>query len=357
MRRVACTVLARQDPPRQPARQIRLESGRVVEYTIPFDRNALQASERAGNSLIALTSSGVLLRFQLPDVRLVHEHAETVEIKCLGRGEGGAILAGLADGRVCRVNPATLEVTEIAKLPAPARWIGWLSATASPPAGLVVVTGSTRSTVHDLVNQKSFTVDHKASTSLLDTTGRLWLGADNGEWGGRVTRVDLTKGTRASIDPPPSGDPDWAAHWDGIYGFIELRDHQVWAYGGMSHMGINSRNITRVDEDKPRPIVERRIHAALEEKPDAPPTALPISHILTETVTPSAHCRLSIRESASSLVAVVCSASLGLTIELQPNLLHLLAGPRPLLRRRRIRCCAFIQFQCLLQGVTLNVPG
>ena len=142
-----------QERPLPPARQIRLESGRIVEYTIPFDRNSLQASERADNSLIALTSSGVLLRFQLPDVRLVQEHAETVEVKCLGRGEGDAILAGLADGRICRVNPATLELTEVAKLPAPPRWIGWLPAKPNHAAGPVVVTGSARSTVHDLATK------------------------------------------------------------------------------------------------------------------------------------------------------------------------------------------------------------
>jgi hypothetical protein len=270
------------EPPLPHARPIQLESGRVIEYTIPFDRNSLQASVRLGKDLIALTSSGVLLRFQLPDVRLVQEHAETVEVKCLGRGESEAILAGLADGRVCHINPATLELTEVAKLPAPPRWIGWLQAMANHPAGLVVVTGSTRSTVHDLATQKAFTVDHKATTCLLDTTAKLWLGADNGEWGGRVTRVDLTKETSAAIDPPPSRDPGRPAFWPGIYGFIERRDHQVWAFGGTSHMGLNSRNITRIDEDKPRSLFERETHAALDEKPDPPPPALPISHIIEE---------------------------------------------------------------------------
>ena len=46
-------------------RKIRLESGRVVEFAIPFDRNALRESVRVGNSLIALTASGALLRFRL----------------------------------------------------------------------------------------------------------------------------------------------------------------------------------------------------------------------------------------------------------------------------------------------------
>jgi hypothetical protein len=270
------------EPPLPPARQVRLESGRVIEYTSPFDRNSLQDSVRVGNSLIALTSSGVLLRFQLPDVRLVQGRAETVEVKCLGRGEGNAILAALTDGGVCRVDPATLELTEVAKLPAPPRWVGWLSAATNRPAGLVVVTGSTKSTVHDLATQKSFTLEHKVTTALLDTTGRLWLGADNGEWGGRVTRVDLTKGTIAAIDPPPSREPRGRAFWNGIYGFIELRDRQVWAYGGTSHMGLDSRNVARIDEDRPRPIFERETHVVFEGEPGAPQRALPITHIIEE---------------------------------------------------------------------------
>ncbi len=270
------------EPPLPQARRVRLESGRVIEYTIPFDRNALQDSLRIGNDLIALTSSGVLLRFQLPDVRLVQERAETLEVKCLGRGEGDAILTGLADGRICRVNLATLELTEITKLPAPPRWIGWLPAIGNRPAGPVAVSGLTKSTVHDLATQKTFTVDHKATTFLLDTAGRLWLGADNGEWAGRVTRVDLAKGTLAKIEPPPSRHPNRQAFWHGIYGFIELRDHQVWAFGGVSHVGFNSREITRVDEDKPRPLFENETHAAFDDKPDAPPPALPISHVIEE---------------------------------------------------------------------------
>ena len=35
-------------------------------------------------------------------------------------------------------------------------------------------------------------------------------------------------------------------------------------------MGSNSRNITRIDSDKPRLLFERETHAALEEKPEAP---------------------------------------------------------------------------------------
>ncbi len=271
------------EPAGPPTGEVRLAGGRVIEYTIPFDRNSLQASLRVGNSLIALTSSGALLRFELPKVRLAREHVQATEVQCLGRGKGAEILAGLADGRICLVNPETLELTEVSKLPAPPVWIGWIQAAGNRPAGLLlVVNGETKSTVHDLAAAKTFTVDFLPTAFLLDSTATLWLGADNGEWGGRVTRVDLRKGTITALDPPPSLLPKRRAYWNGIYGFIELRERQVWAFGGTSHMGFNSRNITRLDEDKPRVLLQLETHAVLEEKPDAPPPALPISHIVEE---------------------------------------------------------------------------
>jgi hypothetical protein len=283
------------EPPLPQARQVRLESGRVIKYAIPFDRNALQDSLRIGNDLIALTSSGVLLRFELPDIRLVQERAEIEHVKCLGRGEGDAILAGLADGRICRVNPATLELIEIAKLPAPPQWIGWLSAATNRHAGLVVVTRPTRqmgegdhhwdlpySVVHDLVAEKTFTLNYAATAFLLDNTDRLWLGADNGEWGGRISRIDLAEGKLTAIKPPPARDPGRQAFWDGIYGFIELRDRQVWAYGGTMHVNLHWASITRIDEDKPRLLSGRELSDGQTKELRQAGPLVPISHIFEE---------------------------------------------------------------------------
>src|SRR4051794_15323030 len=67
--------------------KVRLESGRVADYTIHFDRNALSDSIRLANGSIALTSSGALLHFDLPAVRLVRERIDNEEVSCLGRGE------------------------------------------------------------------------------------------------------------------------------------------------------------------------------------------------------------------------------------------------------------------------------
>src|SRR4051794_18931631 len=96
-------VLPAGQPPKPPTDEVRLGNGQVVNYTIHFDRNSLQDSVRLDDGLIAVTSSGTLLRFELPSVRLVRERIGTEVVTCLGRGDGATVLAGLDDGRVCRV--------------------------------------------------------------------------------------------------------------------------------------------------------------------------------------------------------------------------------------------------------------
>jgi hypothetical protein len=288
-------VLRADEPPRPPAGEVQLGAGRVVAYTIHFDRNSLRDSLHLGDGLIALTSSGTLLRFELPAVRLVRERIGVVDVTCLGRGEGDAVLAGLADGRVCRVDPATLDLADVVKLPAAPQWVGWGKARGNRPAGLVVVTRPTKpverdgrhwdvpySVVHDLATGKTFTEEEAATTCLLDRAGRVWLGADRGEWGGWVTRVDLVKGTTEAIKPPPSHDPAVEPSWQGVYGFIELRDGQVWAFGGTSHMGFNQGEITRVDVPQPRTLFAFEPPKANGKEPDPGRPRLPITHVLEE---------------------------------------------------------------------------
>jgi hypothetical protein len=281
--------------PRPPSGEVRLASGRVVDYTIHFDRNSLRDSLRVGDALIALTSSGALLRFELPAVRLVRERIDD-EVACIGRGEGEAVLAGLSDGRICRVDAATLELSNVVKLTGAPQWFGWYAARGNRPAGLVVATRQTKpvvrdgrhwnqsfSMIHDLATGKTFALDHVASTFLLDRTGQFWVGADRGEWGGRVARIDSSKGTITVINPPPSREPGEEASWDGVYGFIELADGQVWAYGGTSHFGLNEGQITRVDDGEARALVSFSSHANVPQpEPDPSRPSMPITHILEE---------------------------------------------------------------------------
>ncbi|MGO9922345.1 MAG: hypothetical protein ACLQIB_47565 [Isosphaeraceae bacterium] len=77
--------LGADEPPRPPTGEVRLAGGRVVDYTIHFDRNSLQDSVRLGNRLVGLTSSGAFLRFDLPAVLLVRER---IGFEDSGRNEG-----------------------------------------------------------------------------------------------------------------------------------------------------------------------------------------------------------------------------------------------------------------------------
>ncbi|MHC5540423.1 hypothetical protein ACYOEI_19555, partial [Singulisphaera rosea] len=162
-------------------------------------------------------------------------------------------------------------------------------------AGLVAVTRQTRpsdregsqrdmpySVVHDLATGKTIATEEEATTFWLEDSGRIWLGADRGEWGGRVIRVDLIKGTADTIKPPPAEKPKVPPFWEGIYGFVTLRDGQVWAFGGTSHMFTNSAHITRVDGDEPRPLFHFQPHPGLENEPDPGRPRFPITHIVEE---------------------------------------------------------------------------
>ena len=278
-----------------PIAEVRLASGRAVEYAIHFDRNSLEDSVRVGDGLIALSSEGALLRFELPAVRLVRERIHD-EVTCIGRGEGDAVFAGLADGRICRVASATLELSTMVKFPGAPQWFGWYAARENRPAGMVVATRQKKpvvrdgrhwnesfSMIHDLATGKTFTLDHVATTFLLDRAGHLWVGADRGEWGGRVARIDLSDGMVTTIKPPPSPQPGEQAFWRGVYGFVELADGQVWAYGGTSHWGLDEGQITRVDEGEARTLVSFRYHANIPQpEPNPSRPRMPITHILEE---------------------------------------------------------------------------
>ena len=122
--------------------------------------------------------------------------------------------------------------------------------------------------------------------ALLDRAGRLWLGADRGEWVGLVSQVDLIAGTVAEIKSPITVNPR-KAFWEGVYGFLELDDGQIWAYGGTSHMGFNSCEIVRIDTLVTRSIYRNAVLFSFDKAPGPDPHSdrprLPITHVVQET--------------------------------------------------------------------------
>lgn len=235
---------------------VRLASGLSARYAWSYyqrDGNALANAISSGDSIVALTDAGALLRFDRATLRLTKESFSPVVATCLGRGAGDTVLAGFADGRIARVEPSTLTTTDLARSTGEIAWVGVTTAGAeAKKPRLVAVVAKPRLTVHDLGLDRTHVVDTRPAhpnAFLLDRKGRLWLGWDNGEWGGSCLFVDLASGQVHDI---PSPNPKVAAadrgqSWEGVYGFAERRDGQVWAFGGTMHMGGASGFICRVD--------------------------------------------------------------------------------------------------------------
>lgn len=283
--------------------EARLPSGITARFVNHYDRNALRRSERIGESLVALTEAGTLLRFDLKTLHLTHEQVAPLGFRCLSRGAGNALLVGGGDGRISRVDPATLALTELEKLPGRADWVGQ-----TERGELVAISVAERdvkddgktwteqfSIVYDLARHRTYepTIDDAvgrrvASTVLLDRKRRLWFGADNGEWGGWCARLDLESGVRQELLGPRDGKGRSGPSWDGVYGFIELRDGQVWAFGGMAHMGMSSAFVCRVDRGNAEVLFtadnNARVRAAVKGVRSRRPTwpTAPINHVIED---------------------------------------------------------------------------
>jgi hypothetical protein len=315
-----------------PTATVPLAAGVTVHYAYHYDRNALTDILSDGDALLALTDSGNLLRFDRVNLGLTREWFGPSPAVCLGRGEGGAVLVGFADGRVGRVDPATLTVTEIARMPGKVQWVGMMPRVAGRPAKARVIAVVERtkwvkndegervevpfSVVHDSASGRSYAPDARseipdglrASAFLLDRKNRLWLGADNGEWGGWCSSVDLEAGEIHSV-PAAIDDRGRPSGWRGVVGFTELRDGQVWAFGGLTHMGSTEGFIWRVDRGKAEalhglnngPLIRRRMDEAekaagiaprrtkSDPRPEPPFPAdrpfLPITHVIEDAGT------------------------------------------------------------------------
>ncbi len=288
-----------------PTGTVRLGSGLVANYAYYYNRNALADATRAADAIIARTDSGNLLRFDRTTLKLTREWFGPVPVTCLGRGEGEVVLAGFADGRVCRIDEATLAMTEIARLPGKLQWVGTIAAAPGQPARQRLIAvyeqikkseirgrtyGVPYSVVRDAASGKSYPIDPKsdypsdlrATAFLLDRKHRVWLGAENGEWGGWCECVDLDAGQVRTIAGQRIYQHTPELKWDGVYGFSELRDGQVWAYGGTMHFSSDafiwridrgrSEQLYRAENDTPgaeeRPKVEIAAAQPAQEKKD-----------------------------------------------------------------------------------------
>jgi hypothetical protein len=103
--------------------RVELPSGVKVRATYHFNRNALAAACLTEVGLLAVTDSGNMLRFDLKDFRLRQEVRPDAAITRLVKVEGIGVAAARTDGRVFRVDPQSLAMTEFAKLPTEPNWM------------------------------------------------------------------------------------------------------------------------------------------------------------------------------------------------------------------------------------------
>ena len=241
------------------ARKARLADGLEIEYVHYEDERALVDSRLADGRVIALTQGGTLLAYDVRTLARVARRVPDSPGVMLADGPAGQVLLACQDGSIHQVHPRTLDLTRRYHVEAAPLWVGTdgKEVFAALPAaegsvrhalGIGHVPDSSKqigairnlATGAEVPQAKYFDVP---STWLLDRGGRLWMGQDNGEWGGFSYSLDLR-----------SGRPGPLPRSDGVYGFVCLGDGQVWAYGGMSHMGLERAFVTRVDGPQPQAI-------------------------------------------------------------------------------------------------------
>lgn len=252
-----------------------------------YDRNALVASEVAGRFVIALTEAGSLLRFDRKTLTLEGEHAPARPAVALSAADDqGAVLVGFSGGRIARLQPATFALTPMGEVPGQPVFI------VRDPAGsrVVVVFGKPIAGPYGWARRGLH--DHRAraldgawetrvagpTTFLVDRRRRLWLGRDQGEWGGGIELIDFESGRLVEIP--------WGT--SGVYGLIERPNHEIWGFGGMSHLGISDGYVARVQPGRPpRVLFDQRLSFGLRPQETQKAQALvgkrpvgPISHLV-----------------------------------------------------------------------------
>ena len=264
-----------------------LKSGETLRSTYHFDHNALKDCLRAGDSLIALTDSGNLLRFDGANLKMTGQLVGRGYATSIGPGRGGEVLVGFADGQVATLDPVSLRLQRFAKVKGIVVWLS--DYTQSPvPAAVAAVDDASgpspwpgesiaafgKRQDHWSKQQRPLSVavlssgaaklfavatgkDHfPPNAFLLDDSGRLWMGTDKGEFGGDCSYMDLRTGKVSVV----------TAECAGVLGFLRVIDGRRLVYGGTSHLGMRSGYIAHVESGRWERLVEFESNDWSEEK-------------------------------------------------------------------------------------------
>lgn len=245
---LACLVVACGSPPPHAARLPPTRADAIAQPPSTLaaaDRAALAQVVALPDGAVARTAAGNLMRYDSALVRTAERRGAYAALAV----DGADLFAAQTDGGLVALDPATLAPTPLGAA-APGRPV-WLAAL---PAALVVAVDLGHDGAYDLVvlsrasgaetgrlvvpttgNPK-----HHPGTWFLDRAhGAVWFGADGGEWGGALGRVDLATGA-AGVTPGALG---------GVYGLVRGPDNRLWVHGGTAHLGHLESFISAVSDD------------------------------------------------------------------------------------------------------------
>ncbi len=241
----------------------------TIHWSYHFDHNALKDAELVGHDLVALTESGNLVRFDAETLSVTAHQVVPGRGIAIARGEAGDLLIGAEEGQIYELASGTLALTPVTKATGRVVWLSTGKAIGTPrsivavidarpdvmpwpgesfkaydtrsvrierqlvnPLKVLVFTGGTSKYIP--FKQGSFATPN---AFMLDDSDRLWMGTDKGEWGGQYSYMELRNGNVHSFDTD-----------SGVLGFLKVRDGRVLAYGGMSHMGMESGFVADVSK-------------------------------------------------------------------------------------------------------------
>jgi hypothetical protein len=241
----------------------------TVQWSYHFDHNALKDAKLVGRDLVALTESGNLVRFDAETLAITAHQVVPGRGIAVAHGDSGKLLIGAEDGQIYELTSDTFTLALVTKA---AGRVVWLSsgktigkahsivalidarADVMPWPGEPFKAYETRSAriERQVINPLRVLISAGGTSKyipfkqgsfatptafMLDDSGRLWMGADKGEWGGQYSYMELRTGNIHNFDTG-----------SGVLGFLKARDGRVLAYGGMSHMGMESGFIADVSK-------------------------------------------------------------------------------------------------------------
>ncbi len=233
-----------------------------IEYH--FDGNAIVDSRFVGERLLALSASGHVLSFDRETFAVRDQKVLRRRATCLGPADKTHMLAGIANGVIVRVAAEDLSLERIADVPGVPRWIGKRSTD-----GALVVAYQTSQSGEDIVIKdegqgRTYEVGPRPIL-FLDSGDRLWVAS-----AGKLHVIDLASGAAKEVG--------FKGRWDGVRGFVELSDRQVWAFGGVERSGEMSSFVIRLAPGA-KPVAIYSPTGKRRAGDDAWPTT-PITHIL-----------------------------------------------------------------------------